>query len=88
MLINKKELSRSIKIASIRNFKDSDDQEFLAKCQFFKRLDRATVAKMNKLMVPRLVEEGKRIYEIGDVAQEMFIVRTGCIKEEIDVTND
>ena len=43
---------------------------------------------MNKLMVPRLVEEGKRIYEIGDVAQEMFIVRTGCIIEEIDVTID
>ena len=36
-------------------------------------------------MVPRLFEEGKKVYDIGDVSEEMFIVRSGHVSEEVKV---
>lgn len=36
-------------------------------------------------MVPRLFEQGKVVYDIGDVSEEMFIIRTGKVAEDIPI---
>lgn len=37
-------------------------------------------------MVPRLFEEGKCIYNIDDISEELFVVRSGSVTEEIKVS--
>ncbi|CDW72778.1 UNKNOWN [Stylonychia lemnae] len=85
--INKKDFSKCIKIAALRSGEE-DDIQFLAKRKFFNKIDKECLQKVCNLMVPRLFEEGKKIYDIGDVSEEMFIVRSGNVSEEVMVNSN
>mmetsp|Transcript_32044 Transcript_32044/g.31342 ORF Transcript_32044/g.31342 Transcript_32044/m.31342 type:complete len:92 (+) Transcript_32044:208-483(+) len=62
-----------------------DDLNFLKRCKFFSCLDYKTLSSLCNVIVPRLVEEGKLIYDFNDISEEMYIVRSGEIVEEVQI---
>ena len=75
-------MTKCIKIAALRKGQE-DDYDFLSKCEFFNKVDKISLQKVCNMLVPRLLEQGKIIYNIGDVSEELFIVRSGMVAQEV-----
>ena len=43
--------------------------------------------KMSNLLVARIFEENRRVYDMGDISGEMFIIRSGSVIEQVPVNN-
>ncbi len=83
-VINKLQFSKCIQMYQMRS-KVSDFQ-FVKKLEFFCNLEEEMFNKIFPLFVTRVVEKGKKIYDVGEVSEEMFIIRSGSVAKYVPIS--
>ncbi len=86
LTISKKDFSRCVQMHTMRS--KQSDVDFLRSLPFFSKLEQDQFDNLHKKIRPRIVEKGKVVYDIGDVSEEMFIIRAGCIAQEVPVATE
>jgi hypothetical protein len=61
-----------------------NDLEFISNLDFFKQMQSQMIESIYQTLTPRLVEAGKKIYDVGDVSMELFIIRSGTVSCQVE----
>ena len=64
------------------------DADFVKTLDFFCLLQPIILNKIIKVLTPRLIEKEKKVYQVGDSAEEIFILRAGELREEVPLMRE